>query len=327
MKGKHHILLDTNRVRYEFTIRRNITVLQGDSATGKTTLVELLQQYARRGEGSGIRLEADVPVRVYAGDGEDWLTFLKNAKPCILFFDEDYPFIHSREFAREVAGSEHYFVLITRKPLTNLPYSIQEIYGIRTSGKYHFPEKVYNEFYPIFSNCVLREGQEHRILITEDAKAGFTFYQKAFPGVSCISSEGNANIAAVLSDLKEADACVVIADGAAFGAFVENVLSISTIMKKTALYFPESFEWLVLKSGILRDNEIQEVLEEPENFIESREYISWERFFTALLQRKTAGAKYMQYQKERLTDYYLSDSIVEKIISVIPDEITSLLLK
>ena len=150
LKGKHHVLLETNRVKYEFSICRNITILQGDSATGKTTLVELLQQFARRGAGSGIRLESDVPVRVFAGDGEDWRSFLQNPKPGILFFDEDYPFVHSREFAREVAESEHYFVLITRKPLHNLPYSIREVYGIRTTGKFHFPEQVYNEFYPLF---------------------------------------------------------------------------------------------------------------------------------------------------------------------------------
>lgn len=46
--------------------------------------------------------------------------------------------------------STNYFVIITRKPIKTLPYSINEIYGIRTSGKYHFPDKVYNEFYPIY---------------------------------------------------------------------------------------------------------------------------------------------------------------------------------
>lgn len=325
MKGKHHVLLETGRVRYDFTIRRNITVLQGDSATGKTTLVELLQQFARRGAGSGIRLESDVPVRVFSGDGEDWVPFLRNPKPAILFIDEDYPFIHSREFAREISGSEHYFVLITRKPLTNLPYSVQEIYGIRTSGKYHFPEKIYNEFYPLYQDRFLHDGREHRILITEDAKAGLVFYRRAFPDVSCISTDGNANVASVLASMQSANPCVVIADGAAFGAFIENVLSISAAMGNAALYFPESFEWLVLKSGILQGNDIQSVLEAPENYIESREYVSWERFFTSLLQQKTSGSRYMQYQKEKLPAFYLSEANVAKILSALPEDVVSIL--
>ncbi len=52
---------------------------------------------ARRGAGSGIHLESDVPIKVFSGDGEDWQTFVKTIKPGILFIDEDYPFIHSRE--------------------------------------------------------------------------------------------------------------------------------------------------------------------------------------------------------------------------------------
>ena len=44
MRGKHHIIVETKRLKYEFDIRRNITVIQGDSATGKTTLTGLLQE-------------------------------------------------------------------------------------------------------------------------------------------------------------------------------------------------------------------------------------------------------------------------------------------
>lgn len=47
MKGKHTIRVSDNRVRYEFTIKRNITIIRGDSATGKTTLLEMLDNYVR----------------------------------------------------------------------------------------------------------------------------------------------------------------------------------------------------------------------------------------------------------------------------------------
>ena len=65
--------------------------------------------------------------------------------------------------------------------------------------------------------------------------------------------------------------------------------SILCIRKRnTHQNFPESFEWMILKSGILRDSSIDEILTHPEDFVDNREYISWERFFTALLQEKTA---------------------------------------
>lgn len=52
------------------------------------------------------------------------------------------------------------------------------------------------------------------------------------------------------------------------------------------LYLPESFEWLILSSGILKDADVKLILSSPENFIDSKLYFSWERFFTSLLIEK-----------------------------------------
>lgn len=45
MKGIHHIIVSNGNLKYEFDIKRNITILKGDSATGKTTLIEMIQEY------------------------------------------------------------------------------------------------------------------------------------------------------------------------------------------------------------------------------------------------------------------------------------------
>lgn len=158
MRGRHHIVIESDILKYEFEIRRNITVIQGDSATGKTTLVELLQLYSRQGKRSGVRVESDVPCTVYGGDVQQWSNILRVINDSIVFIDEDYTFVFTKEFASHVRQSGNYYVIITRRPLKNLPYSIQEIYGIRTSGKYHFPEQVYHEFYPVFSEKELQKA-------------------------------------------------------------------------------------------------------------------------------------------------------------------------
>lgn len=54
MKGKYSVFVQNNRLRYEFTISRNITIIRGDSATGKTTLLDLLNAYDRDGDSSGV---------------------------------------------------------------------------------------------------------------------------------------------------------------------------------------------------------------------------------------------------------------------------------
>ena len=46
MTGSHHIVIESPRLKYEFTIKRNITIIQGDSATGKTTLIDLISSWS-----------------------------------------------------------------------------------------------------------------------------------------------------------------------------------------------------------------------------------------------------------------------------------------
>ena len=49
MKGSYWFKAKSKKVLFEFSIRRNITVIKGDSATGKTTLLHILYEYLRIG--------------------------------------------------------------------------------------------------------------------------------------------------------------------------------------------------------------------------------------------------------------------------------------
>ena len=67
MKGKYRVVVQNNRLHYEFEIRRNITIIQGDSATGKTTLINMLRQAENLGRSSGVDVVCEVPCRVLEG--------------------------------------------------------------------------------------------------------------------------------------------------------------------------------------------------------------------------------------------------------------------
>lgn len=54
MKGKYKVIVRNNKLHYEFEIKRNITIIQGDSATGKTTLINMLRQAENLGESSAV---------------------------------------------------------------------------------------------------------------------------------------------------------------------------------------------------------------------------------------------------------------------------------
>ncbi|MDO4340180.1 MAG: hypothetical protein Q4C91_19155 [Eubacteriales bacterium] len=71
-------------------------------------------------------------------------------KERIVFIDEGNVFVYSTEFARAVQESDNYYVIVTREGLANLPYSVEEIYGIRESGKYATIKQTYNELYHIY---------------------------------------------------------------------------------------------------------------------------------------------------------------------------------
>lgn len=82
-----------------------------------------------------------------------------------------------------------------------------------------------------------------------------------------------------------------------------------------ALYLPESFGWLILKSGLIEEGSIADMLKHPEDYIESKDYFSWERYFTALLIQNTQGS-YMKYAKQQLNHVYLQEKVSDKILSV-----------
>ncbi len=153
MKGKYHIVVQNNKLRYELNIRRNITIIRGDSATGKSKLIHLLDQASALGESSGVEVYSERPCRTLGGN--DWNLILPNIHEQIIFLDEEHKFVKTQEFAAAVKASDNYFVIVTREDLPNLPYSVDEIYGIHTSGKYHDLKRTYNELYHIYSTEVL----------------------------------------------------------------------------------------------------------------------------------------------------------------------------
>ena len=106
----------------------------------------------------------------------------------------------------------------------------------------------------------------------------------------------------------------MIADGAAFGAELEKIYKLQEVSTgKIRLYLPESFEWLLLKSGVLGNRTPHDILADPAAHIESRDFFSWEQYFTALLVDLTRDT-YLHYNKNRLNPVYLQPANIEKVL-------------
>lgn len=248
MKGSYEITISSAKLRYDFTIRRNITIIKGNSATGKTTLVEMVREYYESGKDSGIDLRCEKTCRVLAG--KDWRMILAAVHENIIFIDEENSFLPTNEFAEAVRESDNYYVIVTREGLPNLPYSVEEIYGIRESGKYASLTQTYHEFYHIYGRTDYNKPVKAETIVVEDSNAGYEF----FAGLSkdknykVVSANGKSNIFAKI--IKNPDGkMLIIADGAAFGPEMDRIMKQIRRKAGIVLYLPESFEWLVLGSG------------------------------------------------------------------------------
>lgn len=314
MKGSHRVIIEAKRVKYDFTLTRNITILTGDSASGKTVLIDYIRDYRRYGSESGVMVSCDRECRTL--DNEDWEMQLKRITNSIIFIDEGNRFVTSKEFAKLALESDNYFVLATREKMPMLPYSVQEIYGFRESGKYHEAKQKYNEMYHLYGEISAQSSIEPELVIIEDSNSGYDFFAKLSEqkNVNCISANGKSNIIKCLQDSEKTQGTrLIIVDGAAFGSEMKEVYEYLNTVGNVVLYAPESFEWLLLSSNTIPNANVTEILQEPENYIDSKKYASWERFFTALLIDMTKGDPVWSYSKKKISSVYVSSKVITAV--------------
>lgn len=104
----------------------------------------------------------------------------------------------------------------------------------------------------------------------------------------------------------------MIADGAAFGSEIDRILKMRSATN-IRLCLPESFKWLILRSGLIKSENMTEILDNPSSYIECSEYFSWENFFEHYLIEVTVDTPF-QYAKKEINPVYLNDNNAGKII-------------
>lgn len=312
MKGSYEVKISNAKLSFTLQLERNITVIRGDSATGKTTFVEMLRDFEQNGRNSGVVVQSSKPCRVLTS--VDWEYRLSGIRDSFIFIDEGNAFVRSEAFARAIQGSSNYYVIITRENLYQLPYSVNSILKLKKTGK---RQKTYVRSYPLYDHLddpveSITSVQE---ILTEDSNSGHEMFVHIGKqnGVACISAQGKSNVFSELA-AHTSNQVLVIADGAAFDAELEKIHQLMELHPKhISLYLPESFEWLVLKSGILGGQTPDMLLRNPAENIESSLYFSWELYFTDLLVTLTKDS-ILHYSKRHLNPAYLQPGNVAKIL-------------
>ena len=319
MNGIQHIKVSNRAAQYEFDLYRNITVVRGNSGTGKTTLYNMIAEHTRLGADSGVNLSS--AKKCVALVDLDWKNQLKNTSDSIVFIDEGAKYVTSKDFSETIKHTDNYYVIFNREAMHDIPYSADEIYEIKTSGKFHTFKKMYpSKSGHIYSLGASKKRPDYNVLLTEDSHSGLQFYENLMSGknVRCETSGSNSAIYNWLSS-HSGEKVLVIADGAAFGSEMDRVMKLQQqYPDRIMVCLPESFEWLILKSGLIGNDKlnISEILENASIYIDSKLYFSWENYFEQLLVSSTEHTHF-QYTKSRINDIYLIEENSRKIVSEI----------
>lgn len=314
MKGRYNITVSNNRSSFTLDIKRNVTVIKGNSGTGKTTLIDMLCAWSENGRKSGIKCISNVNFVIFR-ESTDWSGKLNELHNTIIFVDENVSYIRTTEFAGKFLKSDCYIVIVSRTAqLKSLPYSVDEIYRLDTtskSGKIYYI-KMFNKYYNKEFNMI------PDLVITEDSNSGNEMMELLF-NCDVVSAHGNSNIKGTLLEyIDDYNSIFIIADGACFGGYIQEILDLADVHGNICIFTPESFEYMLLNTDYICKY-VKNELSETYNYCDSSEYLSWERYFTALLNKILSENYYTDYTKSHLCDFMKSEKFMKAVKNQITD--------
>jgi predicted ATPase len=134
MKGPIHIRISNVRVTYDINLKRKFTIINGDSATGKTTLVSMAV-LGNQGAGRAATVDIVCSYNVRAiATGTD-INLLTLEKDTVYFIDEEELSTYTNTGFKKMLDSENFFVLVTRRIPKELPSCATEVCCAKSSGK------------------------------------------------------------------------------------------------------------------------------------------------------------------------------------------------
>lgn len=145
-------------------------------------------------------------------------------------------------------NSDNYFVLISRRKLSNIPFSVEEIY---TLEKEKLGRGLGGEVNTLIKQYKYSTNKDFNpdVLITEDSNSGYDFFNACFKN-KCISARGKGSIEGILRQVlnQNVNHVYLVVDGAAFGSEIATIvdLVLSYKSRDIVVYAPESFEYLLL---------------------------------------------------------------------------------
>lgn len=305
-----YIKYSSGKLCYNIQIDRKFTIIKGNSSTGKTTLCSVVSSELNNPTGA---LETNCNCMVL--NNMTWRALLHdNYDTSVVFLaDEDFSDASSAEFSRQALKSRHYFILITRADLENIPYSVNSIYELHYSGKYTTLKRLYDG--RVFGNLSINSADK---VLVEDSNSGYEFFKEAYTNLAEVStSGGKSTVSKCLKEFNNKDTVVVIVDGSAFGSCINSISYLLYKNSNVKLCAPESFEYMLLCHPYFKlSSRYLDTAYLSEHI--PIEYPSWERYFTDTIISITRGTPF-EYSKSKINIVYLLDSFINTLFKVFPE--------
>lgn len=248
--------VESTRVYYELELRYKLTLIIGDSATGKTTLINTINEANRN---KRIKIESEYPV-IIVNSMELLTSDIQLEKSRVYIIDERDV---DNEFARLYNKSTNsYFIIISRDAINKISYSPESICTLQKDGRNHYLQ------YINVIDSKYKDDIKIDTILTEDQGAGFKWLSSVISGCNITNTfevsekGGNTGIIDSVSMLlsNENKPILLFVDFGGFGYYYQTFIRM--FRKELALgnlYFDKRyicFEYLLAKSNIVKAGDL-----------------------------------------------------------------------
>lgn len=290
-----YIKIRRGRVTYEFNLKRSVSVIKGDSGSGKTLLSKCIADYESYGPSSGVVIECQKRVVCITKDPLDYNSQAHLYGDCIVIIDENVHFTGSKKVLFETlrkAGA--WVVLISRKESVKkyVECAVDSVYVIEQQGSVRH----------LVPALELRPNKKlPDILYVEDTGSGCTFFSKICKEVHSLGGIGNFHG----YSLAELSGNTFAIDLAILGLVMWDFMPLYSDGLFDVINM-DSFESMMLNSPVFDAVKgIKEI--RSGNNANAKEYYSWERYYTEALTHIMNDLHMLRYGKSRDPICFYSD--------------------
>ena len=279
-------------VKYDIVLDSKFTILQGDSATGKRTVLEAIRYYKSREDSKYSKLfeKCNIPEFVNNKLSKQYLRESCDENTVLLFDEDTISRIYNVKVFEQLNHLKCYCIIIYRPPVMHIHVSYKDYKKMVSIDGV-------NKLVPLYHNFDTFVPADRYVI--EDEKSAYLYFKTRLLNLE--SSKGKEKLYEVSADLNDV---TIIADGAAISAEFPELF-----LQGHKMFLPDSFEALIIKyfRPDVYDSKFEDCPVSEQNY---------ERYFEHII--NTLGLPFY-YRKGTLSYEVFSVNLVEDLSDVVSE--------